>query len=99
MNTPLQSFNCRRYGQCCRWHGYVHLSEPELESIAAFLNMDISGFYEKFIMPGDGDGASLTENKDGSCPFYVASPPGCRIYEYRPEQCRTYPMKWNIPDK
>ena len=90
-------FTCSRCGRCCRWHGYVSVSEREAESIADFIGMDLAGFYENMTMPDDDDGVSLTENEDGSCPFYVNSPPGCRIYEYRPEQCRTYPHEWNNP--
>ena len=90
-------FNCLRCGQCCRWHGYVSISEKEAESIAHFIGMDLAGFYEDMTMPDDDDGVSLTENEDGSCPFYVNSLPGCGIYEHRPLQCRTYPHKWNNP--
>ena len=67
--------------------------------MADFTGIDIAEFYEEMIMPGDGEGVSLNEKEDGSCPFYVESPPGCRIYECRPEQCRSYPIKWNNPEK
>jgi Fe-S-cluster containining protein len=60
--------------------------------------MDLAEFYEDMTMPvEDDDCVSLTEHEDGSCPFYVDSPPGCKIYECRPSQCRTYPMEWNNP--
>ncbi|MFZ2657710.1 MAG: YkgJ family cysteine cluster protein [Victivallales bacterium] len=100
MNLSINNseFTCIRCGQCCRWHGYVHVSEEEVEEIALAIGMDIAEFYETMVMPGDGDGVSLNENKDGTCPFYVDLPPGCRIYECRPLQCRTYPLKWNNPD-
>ncbi len=90
-------FTCLRCGQCCRWHGYVNISEKEAEDIACSIGMDLSEFYENMTMPGDDDGVSLTENEDGSCPFHIASPSGCRIYEHRPLQCRTYPHEWNNP--
>ena len=92
-------FTCLRCGQCCRWHGYVQVSEEEVEQIASLTGTDISEFYETMTVPGDGDDVSLNENEDGSCPFYVPSPPGCRIYGCRPSQCRTYPLEWNNPDK
>jgi Fe-S-cluster containining protein len=91
-------FICLRCGQCCRWHGYVHISEKEAEAIAGFIGMKLPEFYENMTMPSDDGGVSLTENEDGNCPFYIDSPPGCRIYECRPLQCRTYPQKWNNPE-
>lgn len=91
-------FSCLRCGQCCRWHGYVHISESEAEEIADFIGLELAEFYETMVMPGEGDSISLNENEDGSCPFYAASPPGCKIYAFRPSQCRTYPLEWNNPD-
>ncbi|MFZ2655449.1 MAG: YkgJ family cysteine cluster protein [Victivallales bacterium] len=101
METPgkQSGFTCLRCGQCCRWHGYVQVSEEEVERIASLTGTDISEFYETMTVPGDGGEVSLIENDDGSCPFYISSPPGCRIYECRPAQCRTYPLQWNNPDK
>jgi len=94
-NNP--EFRCLRCGQCCRWHGYVQISEEEAEAIVAFMGMELAEFYEDMTMPGDEEGVSLTENEDGSCPFYVDSPPSCRIYECRPSQCSTYPLEWSNP--
>jgi len=34
-------FTCLRCGQCCRWHGYVQVSEEEVEQIASFTGTDI----------------------------------------------------------
>jgi Fe-S-cluster containining protein len=76
----------------------VHISEKEAEAIAGFIGMKLPEFYENMTMPSDDGGVSLTENEDGNCPFYIDSPPGCRIYECRPLQCRTYPQKWNNPE-
>ncbi len=103
MNDEVVSklkFKCVRCGDCCKWHGYVKVSESEAEAIAQFIGMDTADFYENMLMPGDeGESVSLTENDDGSCPFYSDSPQGCRIYEVRPSQCMSYPLEWRNPDK
>ncbi|HCE46665.1 MAG TPA: YkgJ family cysteine cluster protein [Lentisphaeria bacterium] len=90
-------FKCIRCGQCCRWHGYVRISEREAEDIAGLIGMELCDFYENMTIPGEDGIVSLVENADGSCPFYIGSPPGCRIYARRPSQCRTYPFKWSNP--
>lgn len=99
MNSNLK-FDCIRCGQCCKWHGYVRLSEKEADDIANFLGMELADFFENMIiLTADRRGISLVENEDGSCPFYVDSPRGCKIYECRPSQCRDYPHKWHNPGK
>ena len=88
-------FECLRCGDCCRWHGYVRISEAEADRIAIKLGMDIVDFIGKMtVITDDRRGLSLDENPDGTCIFFSDNPPRCGIYGVRPAQCRDFPVKW-----
>jgi len=92
----LTTFECRRCGSCCCWHGYVRLTAAEPDAIAELLKMDVSAFIEKYtILTADRSGLSLLERPDGSCIFLEEN--SCRIQAAKPAQCRDFPLKWNFP--
>jgi len=93
------AFRCRRCGNCCRWSGYVRLTQAEIDAIAGFLKMTPELFAERYTrLTADRTGLSLIENVDGSCVFLEESrPPACRIEAVKPRQCRDFPEKWNFP--
>ncbi|MCL2104956.1 MAG: YkgJ family cysteine cluster protein, partial [Kiritimatiellaeota bacterium] len=65
--------SCQRCGACCRVPGYVALGPGEVETIAAFLGMDVYAFterYTKFML--NRRGLSLTEQENGHCIFLQA---------------------------
>lgn len=82
-------FQCRRCGRCCSGDpGVVYVSEYEIEEIARFLLIPVSGFIRQFLYPYK-DGYSIYEDTRGRCLFYEN---GCVIYPVRPSQCRTFPF-------
>lgn len=88
-------FQCLRCGDCCRWHGYVRISQVEADQIAARLGMDVLEFIDKMtVVTTDRRSLSISENPDGTCIFFSDNPPRCEIYESRPAQCRDFPVKW-----
>ncbi len=83
-------FECTRCGRCCRGEpGYVWVREIEIASIARFLKLETAEFVRTYVRRAMGDNA-LLELANGDCVFW--SPTGCRIYEVRPTQCRTFPF-------
>ena len=95
-----KEFECKRCGNCCRWPGYVRISPAETDVIAAFLQMPVQEFTEKFTrLTADRTGLSLLENADGSCPYLIDSPegPACKLQPVKPQQCRDFPLKWSFP--
>ena len=85
-------FECMRCGRCCRGEpGYVWVRPLEIAEIAGFLKLDEGEFRRSYVRRALGDTA-LVELANGDCLFW--SPAGCRIYEVRPVQCRTFPF-WN----
>jgi len=52
--------------------------------------MDSAGFVSRYTRRVDG-GLSLREEADGRCVLFESGL-GCRAYEARPRQCRTWPF-------
>jgi len=84
-------FSCRRCGSCCTGApGYVWLQLEEADRIAARLGIESAGFLSRYARRVD-DGLSLREEADGRCALFESGL-GCRAYEARPRQCRTWPF-------
>lgn len=94
------SFKCLKCGDCCRWHGYVRITEKEADSIAEFLGIDVGEFIGKMaVITADRRSLSIDEMPNGDCIFFRDEPPRCEIYDVRPRQCRDFPIKWNSRSK
>ena len=84
-------FGCQRCGACCTGApGYVWLQSEEAVAIAERLGLEIEGFLTRYTRRVDG-GLSLREEVDGRCVLFEPGS-GCRAYEARPPQCRTWPF-------
>jgi uncharacterized protein len=84
-------FRCQRCGACCTGApGYVWLRIEEATAIAARLGVETSGFLARYTRRALG-GLSLREEADGRCVLFESGS-GCRAYEARPRQCRTWPF-------
>ncbi len=74
----------------------MKVSDTEVESIAAFLGLEIPAFVERFTrLRADRRGLSLISRPDESCIFLEGK--NCMINEVKPQQCRDFPNKWNFP--
>ncbi|MEG2075430.1 MAG: YkgJ family cysteine cluster protein [Victivallaceae bacterium] len=96
----MKKFVCARCGKCCKWSGYVRLQSFEAETIAAYLKMPETEFFDRYTrLTADRRGLSLVEKPDGCCCFYaeIDGAPQCRINPVKPRQCRDFPLKWNFP--
>ena len=94
-----KGFQCVRCGNCCRWSGYVRITQGEVDLIAGYLDMTISDFIDKYTrLTSDRRGLSLIEKPDGSCIFFEESPNLCEINDVKPIQCRNFPLIWNFED-
>ena len=88
-------FECTRCSRCCRHEpGYVFLSEQDLKSLAAYLQLSQGEMLERFCRVVDIAGiprVSLKERSNYDCIFWA---PGkeCTVYEARPLQCRAFPF-------
>lgn len=90
------SFECAGCGDCCRGTpGYVWVTLEEAERIARHLAMPLGEFETTCLRHVMGR-MSLLEKPNGDCIFWERDA-GCRVYDLRPLQCRTFPFwKQNI---
>jgi hypothetical protein len=84
-------FRCQRCGSCCTGApGYVWLEFEEAAAIAARFGMEPDAFVTRYARRVFGK-LSLREEDGGRCVLYEPGS-GCRAYEDRPRQCRTWPF-------
>ncbi|HEY4255141.1 MAG TPA: YkgJ family cysteine cluster protein [Chlamydiales bacterium] len=83
-------FKCTGCGQCCTGSpGYVFLSEPDLNKLAAHKRLTPTEFARQYTRLVDGQLALLDQNPLGDCIFLKDKQ--CTAYEARPIQCKTFP--------
>ena len=88
-------FHCDgpRCSDCCsgKWgSGRVHLSKDDIERLAKHLGCDSATFLRANARQSTR-GFSLLERFNHDCVFHDPGT-GCRVYEARPAQCRSYPF-------
>ncbi len=91
--NPLACKECE--GKCCTGEsGYIYVTKNEALAISEVLFIDIKQLVSKYLFK-KGFKYSIKENKvDGSyeCIFYNKELNGCKIYDVRPTQCKTFPF-------
>ncbi len=86
---------CARCGACCDRPGYVYVSPKEVEQIAAFLNLPVETFTQRYTRLSDNRRRlSLIDSKTGGCAFLDGSGQ-CRIQAVKPRQCAGFPWRWH----
>lgn len=90
-------FSCKRCSRCCtKESGYVYLSKKDLSNILSCLNLTKEEFvdtYCRWVPYYDGSEVlCLLEKSNYDCIFWED---GCKVYNGRPVQCRTYPF-WSF---
>ncbi len=82
-------------GRCCTGEsGYIYVTKDEIKAIAEVLNEDINELRVKYLFK-KGYKYSIKElnfNDSFECIFYDRESNGCRIYNARPSQCKTFPF-------
>ena len=85
-------FGCRQCGRCCIGEeGYVWVNEDEIAAMTAKLRLNRGLFVANFVR-NVGGRKSLVELPNGDCIFFDRKIKGCKVYEERPVQCRTWPF-------
>jgi hypothetical protein len=98
-------FECARCGQCCTGApGNVWVSPDDVRALAAHLGLGETEFLARHTRSRHRAGARLIEKPNQDCVFYECEPDangracgtvfeaGCRVYELRPRQCRSWPF-------
>ena len=82
-------------GRCCTGEsGYIYVNKSEIFAIADLLNLDVNDFAVEYLFK-KGYKYSIKElkHKDSyECIFYNRESNGCKIYNARPTQCKSFPF-------
>ena len=85
------AFSCTRCGDCCTGApGYVWVDPEEIARLAEHRGESVEAFSRRYVRQV-GQKYSLVEKPGGDCVFWDREA-GCRVYEARPVQCRTWPF-------
>lgn len=82
-------------GRCCTGEsGYIYVTMNEIEKISSLLDMNIQEFAKEYLFKKGYKYSIKEQVYEGSheCIFYDRVSNGCKIYEARPSQCKTFPF-------
>lgn len=82
-------------GRCCTGEsGYIYVNKDEIKKIADVLKIDINELRVKYLFKKDYKYSikELKHNDSYECIFYDRESNGCKIYDARPTQCKTFPF-------
>lgn len=90
------TYVCQRCTNCCRWPGFVRVSDGEIARMSAWLGMDERAFIQKFTdLSPARSGLALRNRTDGACVFLDGR--DCRVNPVKPDQCAAFPNGWRFP--
>ena len=91
--NPVVCEDCQ--GRCCTGEsGYIYVTKSEALAISELLAINIKQFVSKYLFK-KGYKYSIKEEKINDsyeCIFFDRELNGCKIYDARPNQCKTFPF-------
>lgn len=85
-------FECTGCGDCCTGaEGYVWVRRGEIAVLADGLGMTVEDFEARYVRRVEAR-KSLIELPGGDCVFFDPDLRRCKVYQFRPHQCRTWPF-------
>lgn len=96
--NPDACQECR--GECCRWGGFVWVTEEEIQAISELMKMDLEAFVNTYVKASYRRLSLQERLRDGEyhCCLFDPFNNRCLVYQARPEQCRTFPF-WDVYKK
>jgi Fe-S-cluster containining protein len=93
----LKDFKCTGCGDCCRWTGSVLLTDRDITAMAERVELPEQEFIDRHTrLAPNRIQLALLDHPDGRCSFLEGD--RCSVYEARPEQCRSFPFAWSVPE-
>lgn len=84
-------FKCKQCGNCCNIEGYVFIFREDLNRILEKTEFTKEELQLRYLSTVEGY-TVLRDSGERSCIFWDPVIKGCKIYEARPTQCRTFPF-------
>ncbi len=85
-------FECDKCRACCSGpeEGFIWITKAEMQQLADFLEITVEQLRERYTRRY-GLRTSIIENPESKDCIFLGSK-GCKIYDFRPNQCRTWPF-------
>ncbi|HWL51924.1 MAG TPA: YkgJ family cysteine cluster protein [Chthoniobacteraceae bacterium] len=89
-------YQCQRCTACCRWPGFVRITEEEIPRMAAHIGVSEDDFIQNYTrLTPRRNGLALIDKPNGECFFLEGR--DCRLQAVKPKQCAGFPNTWNFP--
>ena len=95
-DSKIGEFKCQQCGDCCRWGGYVYITEDDVKRISRHLSLSEFEFVNEFAEIITRPRLNLKTKDDGRCIFQERN--DCIIHAVKPKQCAGFPDSWRIRD-
>jgi len=92
----MNQFECIQCGDCCRWGGYVYITEDDIKRIASYLSMTEFAFVNTYAEMIHRPRLTLKTKEDRRCIFQEGD--RCSVHSVKPKQCVDFPGFWKIKD-
>ncbi|MBV8969891.1 MAG: YkgJ family cysteine cluster protein [Verrucomicrobia bacterium] len=87
---------CQRCTNCCRWPGFVRLTDADVVRISHYLGLSEFDFIQQYtVLRSDRQGLALRSGNTDDCIFLSGR--DCVINPVKPAQCSGFPNEWNFP--
>ena len=90
---------CQRSGNCCRWKGFVKLSNQDISRISKFLFLSEEQFIEEYTQLAPNRKYLILNSRENDDCTFLKGKNICTIHEVKPNQCLGFPNKWMILEK
>ncbi len=84
------NFSCTACAECCKGAGYVWVEKHEIRRLAKHLEMSYNAFTKKYVRAVNLR-LALIDSPSEDC-IFLGDDDHCRVYDVRPDQCRTWPF-------
>ncbi|NQT06361.1 MAG: YkgJ family cysteine cluster protein [Candidatus Omnitrophica bacterium] len=92
----MTDFQCLVCGECCKWPGFVYISEDDVARMSRHLSLKEFDFVNRYAEIVHRPRLNLKTKENGECIFLDDKV--CAIHAAKPIQCATFPDQWKIND-
>jgi Fe-S-cluster containining protein len=86
-------FECTKCGECCRWDGYVFLTDSDIDTISKHFKKSREDWIEDNTKKVNNK--LVLKDKDGSKGCIYLKDNECTIFDIKPKQCSEYPKSYD----
>lgn len=96
ISNGVSEFLCLRCGDCCKWSGYIYITEDDVKRISEFLSLSEFEFVNRYAEIAQRPRLNLKTKENGECIFLKEK--DCSIQSIKPKQCADFPSVWRIKE-